>query len=102
MHYVAEEHNNLEIDSPRNSFEAIRPTTNISSVRNVVENLGVCIEDWVDEANGSLASSCTVLVQLFEVSAKVPSILLYQCSVFGDILTKVSTEANSGEERLEP
>lgn len=49
---------------PSSGMETLSPTPKISSIRDVVENPGVCVEDWIDKTDWSLANSESLLVDL--------------------------------------
>lgn len=51
-------------DSPFNSSESIGITTSTGTVGDIIENLGVRIQDRVNETYGSLAHCDTLLVDL--------------------------------------
>lgn len=55
-------------DSPFNSSESIGITSSTGTIGDIIKNLRVCVQDRVDETNGSLALCDTLLVDLDTVS----------------------------------
>lgn len=51
-------------DSPFNSSKSIGITSSTGTVGDIIKNLGVCIQDRVDETNRSLTLCDTLLVDL--------------------------------------
>jgi hypothetical protein len=53
-----------EINIPLDGTEAIRATTNIGTVGNIIEDMGVSVKHGVHETNRTLALMDTLLVDL--------------------------------------
>ena len=84
-------------DSPLYGRETLRAAPQVRALGDVVQNIVMTVQDWVDEANGTFASNSTLLIDL-GLSVDEHCEFL----AFSSRLTKVKTEANRGDARLEP
>lgn len=92
------------MNSPRHGLEALGATADVGTVGDVVEHPRERVEDRVDEADGALANASAVLVQLQtrkHCQHGDFSLFLLNLKQQGP-LTRVRTEAKSGEAKLEP
>lgn len=88
------------IHLPWNCLESITSTSEIGAVGDVVQNIGILVQHWVDEADSSLAGVGALLVDLCIMGQKNCS--LQTSKVFKSALTRAMTEANTGADRLVP
>jgi hypothetical protein len=82
-------------------MEALTAASNIRSIRYIVQDIWVCIEHGINEANWTLANSEAFLIDLF-VSARMAEVALALASCRIDGRTKVKTDANNGDAKLLP
>lgn len=79
------------------SRESLGVTTQVGSIGYIIESPRVEVENWVDEADGGLADSQTLLVDLDDVSGTNMERVEKRLE-----LTRVMTDANNGLAKLDP